>query len=114
MSFRMDITGALKGLAEAELKMKAAVGLYANTAGKKLEGYAKQNAPWTDHTAQARQSIQGGHEWQGNKCNIFVAGNKEYSPFLEFCNEGKYAILYPTVRNYSAEIILGMQNLLGK
>ncbi|MCT4507938.1 MAG: hypothetical protein N4A48_04130 [Tepidibacter sp.] len=114
MSLNIDIQGVLKGLAESEIKMRAAVGLYANTAGKKLEGQAKKNASWTDRSAQARQTIQGGHEWQGNKCNIFIAGNKEYSPYLEFCNEGKHAILYPTIRENAPDIIEGMRNSLGK
>lgn len=114
LSFKVDISGALKGLVEAEVKTRAAIGIYANTAGKKLEAEAKKNAPWTDRTSHARQTIQGGHEWQGNKCKVLITGNKDYSPYLEFANEGKYAILYPTIKENSPQIIEGMKNLLGK
>jgi len=40
MGFKIDIAGALKGLVEAEIKMKAAVGVYADSAGKKMEAHA--------------------------------------------------------------------------
>ncbi|KGG81068.1 hypothetical protein Y919_02560 [Caloranaerobacter azorensis H53214] len=114
MGFKIDIARALRGLAEAETKMKAAVGVYADSAGKKMEAHAKQNAPWTDRTGQARQTIEGGHEWQGNKCIVYVAGNKEYSPYLEFANEKKYATLYPTVKKMAPEILKGMAGLLNR
>jgi hypothetical protein len=158
MGFKIDIAGALKGLVEAEIKMKAAVGVYADSAGKKLEAWAK-NPPyhekpgpkpteeeiimfktltkkgllknkktkidknsslgpvrykWEDHTSQARNTIQGGHEWKGNKCLIFVAGNTNYFPYLELAHEKKYAVLYPAVKTLSPEILKGMEGLLNK
>lgn len=114
MGFKIDIAGALKGLVEAEIKMKAAVGVYADSAGKKMEAHAKKNAPWFDRTGQARQTIEGGYEWQGSKCYSYVAGNKNYSPYLEFANEKKNAILYPTVKKMTPEILKGMEGLLNK
>lgn len=111
--FRIDIQGALRGLAEAEIRTRAAVGLYGDTAGKKLEREAKQNASWTDRTAHARGTITGGGEWQGNKMVVHVEGNTSYFPYLEFCNSKRYAILYPTIQRLSPEIIRGMERILG-
>ncbi|WXR61231.1 hypothetical protein WG909_13150 [Peptostreptococcaceae bacterium AGR-M142] len=112
MGFRVDSSSFLRNIAKTELKLRAAVGLYAHTASKKLESSAKQNATWTDRTAQARQTIQGGYYWQGYKCFIYLAGNKNYSPYLEFCNEKKYAILYPTILKESSYIVKGFSNIL--
>lgn len=112
MSFKIDISGALKGLAETEIKTRAAIGVYGNTAGKKLEATAKREAPWIDRTGDARKTIQGGHNWQGNKCAVYVAGNTEYFPYLELAHEKRYAILNPTVQKLTAEILNGMQNIL--
>lgn len=112
MAFNVDIQGALKGLAESEIKMRAAVGLYADSAGKKLEAEAKQNAPWQDNSGDARRTITGGHEWQGDKCFTYVFGNMKYSPYLELCSEGNYAALYPAVKKLAPEILRGLSNLL--
>lgn len=114
MAIKTDISKALKSIAEVELKMKAAIGLYADTSAKKLESHAKNNASWTDRTALARKTISGGYEWKGNKCLIFVSGNTDYFEYLEFTNEKKYAILYPTINQLSPSIIRGMNNLLRK
>lgn len=119
-------------------KMKAAVGVYCDSTGKKLEGYAKSNASWQDHTGDARKTIKGGFKWESeNKCSAYVSGNMNYSPYLELAhakgkstdnevgmevassfeqlelaNEGKYAILRPTVRKFTPEFVKGMSNLL--
>ncbi|MBU3208524.1 hypothetical protein KPL28_02605 [Clostridium algidicarnis] len=96
------------------MKSKAAIGVYADTAGKKLEAYAKNSAPWTDRTGLGRKTIEGGNQWEGDKCHVYVAGNMDYSPYLELCNDKKHATLKPSVDKLSPEILKGMGNLLGK
>lgn len=114
MGVKFDASNLLKGLAEADIKMKAAVGVYCDTAGKKLETEAKKSAPWTDRTAQARQTMQGGMEWQGAKCRVYLAGNKDYSPYLEFAHEKKYAVIFPTIQANSKKILEGMNKIIEK
>jgi hypothetical protein len=139
--FKFDATDMLKKIAtmgEVHNRMKSAVGVYCDSSGKKMEGYAKNNAKWEDRTGNARQTIKGGFKWEDNdKCSAYVAGNMEYSPYLELAhakgksgddevgmevapsfeqlelaNEGKYAILRPTVRKFTNEFINGMAKLL--
>ncbi|KEI12791.1 hypothetical protein [Clostridium novyi] len=112
MSFDVNIDGILRGLTRLETRSKVALGVYADTAAKKLEKHAKENAKWTDNTGLARKTIKGGKEWEGEKCNVYVAGNMEYSPFLELCNDKKYAILKPSVNKLSPEILRGLKNLM--
>jgi hypothetical protein len=140
--FKFDASDFLKkissGSGGVNGKMKAAVGVHCDNYGEKMEGYAKNNVPWKDHTTHARTTIKGGFKWEDkSKCSAFVSGNMNYSPYLELAhakgkssddevgmkvapsfsqlelaNEGKYAILRPTVRKLTPEFIKDMANLL--
>lgn len=95
-----------------ERQVKAAIGLYADTAAKKMEAHAKSKASWTDRTSNARNTIQGDFGWQGDKAVISISGNVDYFVFLELANERKHAILSPTVQSFSSEVIRGYQRLV--
>ena len=95
-----------------EKKIRAAIGLYADTAAKKMEGEAKINAPWTDRTGNARNSIRGDFDWKGNKAVITLSGNMYYSVYLELAYQKKYAILKPTIDKNAPEILRGYQRLV--
>lgn len=95
-----------------ENKVRAALGLYADTAAKKMEGEAKKNAPWTNRTSNARNSIQGDFGWKSNQVVITLSGNMDYSVYLELANEKKYAILKPTIERNAPEILRGYQRLV--
>lgn len=112
MGFRIDPTQALKGMGEAQLKVMYAAEAYGRAAATKLEATAKQEASWHDRTALARQTIAGVCDWAGDALRIGIAGNMNYSPYLEFCNDERYAILWPTVNKMTAEILQGMAGLL--
>lgn len=112
--FKIDVQSVLKGLSEFEVKSRAAIGLYGDTAGKKLENEAKDNAPWTDRTGLSRKTIEGGSQWEGDKRVVYVSGNTQQMPFLELAHDKKYATLQPAVDKLSPEILRGMNNLLGK
>lgn len=114
MDFDLDIDDLVNGLADFDDKMKVAISIYADAAGEKLEAEAKDNAPWTDRTGLSRETIEGGNEWDGDECYIYVAGNTDYFPFLELCHDKKYATLKPSLDKLSPEIIKGMENLLRK
>lgn len=78
------------------------------------KGNASGHFRWKDRTGHARQTIQGGAEVTGDKTYIYVAGNKEYSPYLEFAHEKQYAVLWPAIEELSPEIMKGMEKLLEK
>lgn len=96
----------------AERKVKAALGLYADTAAKKMEGYAKANRPWTDRTSDAKNSIQGKHHWRGKDLAITLSGNVDYFVYLELAYGKKYSILKPTVDKFGPDVFKGYQRLV--
>lgn len=33
------------------------------------------------------ETIKGGKQWKGDRCNIYITGNEDYYPSLELCND---------------------------
>lgn len=110
--FRMD-TGALtRGLAERELRTKAALGLYANTVAMKMESHAKTNYNWTPRSGAAHQRITGTWKWQGNKARVELSHGVDYGVYLEFANEKQYAVLKPSIDYITPTAIRGLSNII--
>ncbi len=64
------------------------------------EGKAKHNAPWTDRTGNARNSITGTILEDDLKNGRVVGAlyiGMDYGLYLELSNQGKYAIIGPTL-----------------
>lgn len=110
-NFRIDISQVARGLAERELKTKAAIGIYGNTVAKKLENYAKSNAPWGDITGNARNGLKGNSQLLGNGVKCSIGHGVDYGIYLELCNERRYAILEPTVKVIAPEAVKGLANI---
>lgn len=96
---------------EVEQKVRDAIGLFADTAAKKMEGEAKKNAIWIDRSSNARNSIRGEFGWQGKRAVISLSGNMRYSVFLELANEKKYSILFPTIKRNAPEVLKAYRRL---
>lgn len=96
----------------ADVKVKAAITAYGKTAASNLEAEAKKDAPWTDRTGNARNSIQGKFITRPGVSRISLSGNMAYSPELELGYEKKYAILKPTMFKYGPDILKGYQRIV--
>lgn len=106
---KVDPSSFFKGMVKLEDKVKVGITLQAKIAADKMAIDAKTNAPWIDRTGNARQSIRGYTEWVNNHTlNIGISGGMDYSPYLEFCNNKKYAILYPTLLKHKNDIVDSM------
>ena len=112
MAFRIDPMQVMKNLSDTKLKTMYAVEKYGQAAAAKLEAKAKQDAPWTDRTGLARQTIAGVCDWHGDALRIGVSGNMNYSPYLEHTHEEQNAVLWPTIHAQAAELLQGMAQLL--
>ena len=112
MSFKFDANNLIKGLADREIKTRAALGLYADTVSKKMEAHAKSNKPWTDRTGRAKQSLNSSWKWMGDVARVELSHGVDYGIYLEFCNEKRYAIIKPTIDKISPEAIRGLNKIL--
>ena len=112
MSFKFDANNLIKGLAEREIKTRAALGLYADTVAKKMESHAKSNKPWVDRTGRAKQSLNSSWKWLGDVARVELSHGVDYGIYLEFCNEKRYAIIKPTIDTISPQAIRGLNNIL--
>lgn len=104
MSFKLDISKTVKRMAEIKQRSMFAAEKVAQNAAARMEAEAKRDAPWTDRTGNARQTIKGFSGWAGKKLRCGISGNMEYSEYLEYGNEGKNAVLWPTVHRNEAKI----------
>ena len=113
MSINVNISDCLNRLSEIDQKVIQGTRLYAETAGAKLEAYAKANAPWQDVTGLSRQTISHSVESAGaNQKIILHGGVSAHFPFLELCREGKYAIIKPTMIKMAPGIVAGWHKCL--
>jgi hypothetical protein len=59
--------------------------------------YAKQNAPWTDRTSNARNALYARAERARPIYRIIVGHGMDYGIWLEVRWSGRYSIIRPTV-----------------
>ena len=113
MSINVDISDCLNRLTEINQKVIQGTRLYAETAGAKLEAYAKANAPWKDITGISRQTISHSVESAGaNQRIILHGGVSAHFPFLELAHEKRWAIINPTMIKMAPGIIVGWHKCL--
>ncbi len=110
---KWDLSSLLSGMANAENKVDAAVRMYAETGALKLQNYAKQNAPWTDRTGQARQRLTSYVSAVSNGYKIALSHGVAYGIWLELAHEKRFSIIPQTI-NYvgTQEILPGLNKLL--
>lgn len=75
--------------------------------------YARQNAPWTDRTSNARNGLNAEAKHSPTQQQVIVYHSVPYGPWLEIRNGGAYAIILPTIRAKGPEFMTGMAGLLG-
>lgn len=65
-----------------------------------MENHSKQNRPWTDRTGNARASIYGLPDVEGQNLVIYHGILVDYGVFLETANGGNYRVIKPTIDKY--------------
>ena len=112
MSFKFDASKLIKGIAEREIKTRAALGLYADTVSKKMETHAKTNYKWTPRSGAAHQRLNSRWKWHGSVVRVELSHGVDYGIYLEFLNERRYAIIKPTIDLISPKAIKGLSNII--
>ena len=66
-----------------------------------IETAAKQNAPWTDRTGNARQGLRGFVEdLSATSVAIYLTHSVEYGVYLETQYQQRYAVIMPTLEQH--------------
>lgn len=111
----VDVSKLTLGLDQFKTRFDSAVNMLAETEVKKtFETPAKQNAPWTDRTARARQSLTGYVEKELDGYKLILSHGVDYGLWLELANEKNYAIVEPTVRLNSPTVLNHFKDLVNK
>lgn len=109
---KFDGSGLIDGLSKLEVLSDNAVRIYAETVAKDFEGHAKENRTWTDRTGDARKGLTGYVKKTFSGYRIFLAHTVDYGLWLELAHEKKNAIIEPTIRLKSPEVMKGFKGLL--
>ncbi len=66
-----------------------------------FEAYAKENAPWTDRTGNARQGLYATVvELAEDTVAVYLSHTMDYGKWLELSVAGKWAIIWPTIEQH--------------
>lgn len=71
---------------------------------RQMKGYSETHAPWTDRTGNARQSLHGGVDTDGDRYVLYLSHGVEYGIWLEVAHGGNYAIVGPTMDTHIPRI----------
>ena len=103
-----ELTASLRSFnTKADRALSAAVAFHATRA----VAYARQNAPWTDQTGNARNGLFARAERDAPVYRITVGHSAPYGVFLETRWSGRYGILRPTVEHEGAELMRTVSQL---
>lgn len=97
----------------SDKREKKIIALARNWAGQ-LEKRAKEKAPWHDITSNARNGLLGSVQVKiglRRQVAIKLGHSVDYGIFLELANDGKYAILQPTLNAAVSDIYRAYEKL---
>ena len=79
-----------------------------------LETYAKENAPWEDRTANARQTLHAlVDDLAKDVVALYLSHGVTYGLWLEIANGGKYAVIWPTIEAHLEAIAKMLKGIFG-
>lgn len=73
--------------------------------------FARQNAPWTDRTTNARNGLFARQEKDGSTHRIVIGHTVPYGIWLEVRFSGRYAIIRPTIDHEGPEVMRTISRL---
>lgn len=92
--------------------IRAGVFAIAQRYAGEIEAYMKDNAIWTDRTANARQTMAAEAFQLADMARIVLAHGMEYGVYLELANGGAFAIIGPTIDVFGPRIWADVQELM--
>lgn len=77
-----------------------------------IENWMKDEAPWTDRTGNARQSLWTSVVPYNNRIEIELSHGVYYGIYLELSNSGLFAIIGPALDWWGEELWLNVEELM--
>jgi hypothetical protein len=77
-----------------------------------MESWMKMNAPWTDRSSAARQTLWAVADRDGRTVVIEFGYGVFYGKYLEYKNGGRFAIIAPALDHWSPIITDAVNKLL--
>lgn len=119
--FSFDASG-FKSTREMDRKLNRAIFGVAKYWDGRVEAYAKQHAPWTDRTSNARNGLHaeavklGGARFDANSFAIILAHAVTYGIYLETKRpaDGGRPIIMPTIRIYAPKVMRTLTKILDR
>ena len=79
-----------------------------------FEKEAKEDATWTDRTANARQTLHAFiEELSDETVRLYLSHGMPYGIWLEVRFAGRYAIIWPTIERHLEDIRVMLQGIFG-
>jgi hypothetical protein len=89
--------------------IKAIVQVYA----PKMQAWMKRNRVWTDRTGDARRGLVAELVVVvGEMFQITMGHNVEYGRYLEFSNQGRYAVIRPALDYWGPQILKAVRRFM--
>lgn len=119
ISVQWNASELLGDLQDIEKKLSAqqygGLQMLMQTAASKMEGWAKENAPWTDRTGAARQRLHGEAYWEDSKIVVAAIMHQvDYGIWLELAHQRRFAILEKAIDEHKDEIQDAVKTLLAR
>lgn len=109
--FRWTTDNLSVNLRNAPARVDRAVLDAMNYQAKRSQNYMRQNATWTDRTANARNGLMAVSYRAGSQYNIVLFHSMPYGIWLEVRWSGKYGIIPESVRQGGQELMSMLTNL---
>jgi hypothetical protein len=102
------------GLNTFEPRLRSAVGAVMERSKDQAVAHMRTNAPWTDRTGNARSGLDGIVFRQGGGWVMNLFGRAPYQIWLEVKNQGRYAIITPTIQRWGPRTMAMMTGLIDR
>lgn len=107
------LDSVFKNLGKVKTKTVQNIVIGYGLSAAKMQNEAKQNAPWTDRTGNARASIQAqGPQYDKDVVRFYLTIMVFYGRYLELSRGGRYAIIWPTVESNRMDVIKNIRGAL--
>lgn len=101
------------GLKQFPGRLDRGIAAVMNRNAPKVERYMRQNAPWTDRTTNARNGLKATATKDDRYIHVIdLMHTMPYGIWLEVLQNGKFAIIQPTVRVMGPMVVKDFNKLL--